>query len=124
MHTVTELVPGRKYMMNTHTVTHEGLKEVREVYDEEVTYEMGIPTAFTLLFVKGSSDGPSVDKQDGFTTEQLLAVSRMYLEAVNAGDLENDYTRRAIKYIAWAEKMLKERAKDRSKRGVLGTYKK
>lgn len=117
MHEVIEKTPGKSYYLPLHTVTENGLEQIG-------TKKEGYPDMVPIFFVKGAKDDENIPKQDGVTTEQLLATARMFLEAVNTGDLSNAYTLNAIEYIQEAEKMLQARAADRANRGVQGTYKK
>ncbi len=76
-----------------------------------------------VLFCKGSKENPD-ERQTGFFTESLIQLCVEYLESVNQGHLQNDYTTAAVAHLKIALEILDERVKDREKRGVLQTYQK
>lgn len=102
-------IPGAIYMLPTYKVTDDGLKFVDYV---------------KLKFCKGNKSDPSVFRQDGYFTESLIQVAKMYLEDVNVGDLKNPDTEQAILKLEEALMWIGKRAKDREIRGVQGTYQK
>ncbi len=75
-------------------------------------------------FVKGDKSDDTKFRQQGFTTETLLEVSRLYLEDVNIHQLHDPDTSSALAYIELAIESLERRAAKRKAAGTQGTYKK
>lgn len=106
---VGTIVPKAIYGVNRYGVSDKGLEKVG---------------TGRIYFVKGNKADPGAFRQNGFTTETLLAVCRQYLTENNVGELNNEYTTRAIKHINEALYQLEQRAANRVERNVQGTYEK
>lgn len=77
-----------------------------------------------IKFCKGDKNNPSMPRQEGFVSETLLNVVKLYLESVNKGDFYCGENVVAITRIEEAIMWIKKRKDNRESRGVLGTYQK
>lgn len=100
---------GSSYQLPIYKLTNEGLEETSHHLE--------------LNFVKGNIEGEEF-RQLGVITENILSMLVEHLAYLNQGDLRNKFTTNAIDKIQEALMWIEEKKKDRSKRGVLGTYRK
>lgn len=100
---------GAIYNLPLYKVTNEGLEDAG-------TKE--------LLFCKGNKLDENVFRQEGFFTESIIQVAKMYLESVNTGDMKTNETTKAIEKLDEALMWINKRAEDRKLREVQGTYNK
>jgi hypothetical protein len=105
---ILTLREGATYIVPTYSVTDDGLESVGD----------GL-----ITFVKGDKSNPNIHRQSGFMTETLLQVSKKYLEDVQQGNLVDEDTQDAIKYIELAIRSLEYRQEKRKAKGVNQTYK-
>lgn len=77
-----------------------------------------------IKFCKGSKNDQEVFRQEGYLSETLIHLVKIYLESVNKGDLSSRETSMAITKLDEALLWLKKRSDDREYRGVQGTYNK
>ena len=103
-----EQLDTHTYQLKNYKITEEGLTETGDLKGIDL--------------VKGSKE-PS-EKQQGFTSEQLLWVVHEYLESVNQGDMRTKNTSLAITHIENALLRMENRTQDRKFRKVQATYKK
>ena len=97
------------YKLKTYKITKDGLTESGN--------------ELLINLVKGGKDKTD-GKQEGVTTEQLLALCLEYLNDVNVGDFKTKDTSLAITHIENALLRIEKRNQDRKFRGVKSTYKK
>lgn len=115
-------IPDKLNLQHVETLM---LKATYRVSEYGVSDDGLMPVGPAVIhFVKGNKADPESFRQSGFTTETLLAVCRQYLTENNVGELENEYTAKAIKHINEALFELAERAASRAVRNVQGTYQK
>ena len=91
-----------------------------EIHDGEI--KDGIPTK--IEFCKGSISDPNIQRQNGFFTESLIMAAKMFLEAVNKGELATRENSMAITKLDEGLMWLQKRTDDRKLKGTLGTYNK
>lgn len=96
------------YSVPVYAITNAGLYKVNDAH---------------LALVRGSKEIME-NNQEGFITEDLVAVIIEYLKSVNVGELASRETSTAITNFEQGLMWLEKRAKDRAKRGVQATYKK
>lgn len=105
---VVAIQDGATYKLPTYVVTADGLQDAGGV---------------ELKLVKGNKEDEAVFRQEGTMTEALLETALQYLKSVNKPPLSDRHTSIAITHIEDALLHLAERARERKKAGVLGTYK-
>lgn len=103
------LIEGAAYSLPKYKVVNEGIADAGEVQ---------------IYFCKGNKEDEKVMRQEGIFTESLLVACGKYLQDNNKGDLENEFTTKAIEDIKSALGQLQARADDRKARTVQTTYNK
>lgn len=106
---ITPIKEGAIYCLPTYKVTNDGLEDANE---------------FILHFCKGNKLDENIFRQEGFFTESIIQVAKMYLESVNVGDMKTNETTKAIEKLEEALMWINKRAEDRKLREVQGTYNK
>ena len=103
------VVPGSVFIVPTFKVSNDGIVDGKPI---------------EIRFCKGNKEDGNVFRQEGFFTETLIQVSKMYLEDVNTGELANRECSMAITKLDEALMWIQKRADDRILRGVQTTYRK
>lgn len=95
-----------------------GIAKVQDLQPE-------IKSELIIQFVKGSKEDNAelIQRKDGILVEQLLGMVAKDLEFKNQ-ELYSEETSKAIDKVKEALFWLEERIKNRTKRGVQGTYRK
>lgn len=106
---VETLLKGAAYSLPKYQVTNNGLEDAGETQ---------------IYICKGDKSNEATMRQQGVLVESLLVVCGKYLTEVNVGDLQNEFSTKAIEAIKEALNQLDLRKQKREQEGTLSTYNK
>ena len=106
---VETLQKGASYALPKYQITSRGLEDAGETQ---------------IYICKGDKSDESKMRQQGVLVESLLVVCGKYLTEVNTGELENEFSTKAIESIREALNQLDLRTQKREEDGTLSTYNK